>query len=599
MTKLRMIAAAALATAATVSLTAPAEAGGERLVPVRLLALNDFHGNLEAPSGSSGRMVDEAGNTVLAGGAAYAAGWMDKLSNENTLKVAQGDLIGASPLISAAYHDEPSLEFLNDIGVTVSAVGNHEFDEGYGELKRLITGGSHPVDGDSPAGRWDGTKFTYLGANVLLKDATELPNLPGYEPLAQIAQYAPGKLEKELRDYGIPALPPIAVREINGVKIGFIGAVTETTPTIVTSSGIKDLHFTNVVKSAEFGSRLLRLLNVKAQVLLVHEGDNVLTGKSPDACSVTTDPDGSTGNGTDIATQVDPEIDMILAGHSHQAYGCTVTDPAGQPRLYSQGGSFGRVISQVDFKVDRKTGQIDRSTETIDNQIVTREVPAEGTSARAAYNSVNSRINDFWKVKVAEIANRQIGTISQAIVRTAAPTGENALGDLIADSQRAAAAGEGGAQFALMNPGGVRTDLNFHDGGQVTYGDAFAVQPFSNLLQVVSLTGAQIDALLEQQWTPAKTTVLLPSKELNYTYSPAKAFGDKVSGITVGGVPLDPAATYRVAANNFLVGGGDGFSVFTQGTNLWSGPIDLDAFTAYLGANSPVSPPALNRITLG
>lgn len=574
-----------LGLAAVTTQGAQAKPNGQ--VPVRLLALNDFHGNLEPPTGSSGRMVDENGNTVSAGGAAYVAAWMKQLENENTLKVAQGDLIGASPLISAAYHDEPSLEFMNNLGITASAVGNHEFDEGYAELVRLVNGGSHPVDGDSPAGPWQGTKFPYLGANVLLENATKIPDVNGYDVLKQVP---PGQLKKLLADYGIPALPPIAVREINGVRIGFIGAVTETTPTIVTAAGIQGLQFKSVVDSAAFGSKLLDLIGVKAQVLLVHEGDNVLTGKSPDACSTTTDPDGSEGNGTTIAKNVDPEIDMILSGHSHQAYVCSVTDPAGNARLYSQGGSFGRVISQADFLVDRKSGDIIRSSETIDNHIVTRDVTPDPDTAAFV---------DTWKARVADVANKPVGNITADLTRAASPTGETALGDVIADAQLEATKTGGGAQLALMNPGGVRADLTYAPDGVVTYGEAFAVQPFSNLMQVVTLSGADLDALLEQQWTAARTAVLQPSASLHYTATLGNTFGNRVSNITIDGVPVNDATTYRVAANNFLVGGGDGFSVFKSGTGLWSGPIDLDAFTAYLTAHSPVSPPALNRITAG
>ncbi|MEO6509466.1 MAG: bifunctional UDP-sugar hydrolase/5'-nucleotidase [Nocardioides sp.] len=583
----RLLVATALAITGLAFATSTAEAKPNGLVPVRILALNDFHGNLEPPTGSSGRMIDENGATVDAGGAVYVAAWMKQMENANTLKVAQGDLIGASPLISAAYHDEPSLEFMNNLGITASAVGNHEFDEGYAELVRLINGGSHPVDGDSPAGEWQGTDFPYLGANVLLDNAKKIPDVDGYGVLKQVP---PGQLKKLLAQYGIPALPPIAVREINGVRIGFIGAVTETTPTIVTSSGIQGLTFGSVVKSAAFGSQLLDLIGVKAQILLVHEGDNVLTGKSPDACSTTTDPDGSTGNGTDIATQVDPEIDMVLSGHSHQAYICQVIDPAGQPRLYSQGGSFGRVISQADFMVDRKSGDIVRSTETIDNQIVLRTITPDPATVQFVQT---------WKDRVAAVSNRQVGNITADLTRSATPVGESTLGDVIADSQLAATRVGGGAQIALMNPGGIRTDLTYAPDGVVTYGEAFAVQPFSNLMQVVTLTGAQLDALLEQQWTAARTAVLQPSATLQYTATLGNAFGDRVSAITIDGVPVNPAGTYRVAANNFLVGSGDGFTVFKNGTDLWSGPIDLDAFTAYLTANSPVSPPALTRIQAG
>jgi 5'-nucleotidase len=556
-------------------------------VPVRLLALNDFHGNLEPPSGSSGRMVDENGATVEAGGAAYIAAWMRRMSDRNTLRVAQGDLIGATPLISAAYHDEPSVEFLGRLGVTASAVGNHEFDEGYDELKRIIKGGSHPVDGDSPAGRWKGAAFTYLGANVLLEDAKKVPDLPGNEILRQVPRK---RLEALLESHGIPAVPPIAVRKVNGQKIGFIGAVTETTPTIVTASGIQGLKFEGVVKSARFGSQLLKELGVEAQVLLVHEGDNVVAGRSPDACSTTADPDGSAGAGTEIATRVDPEIDLVLSGHSHQAYVCEVKDPEGNTRLYSQGGSFGRVISQVDLRIDKRSKDVIRSSVKIDNQVVTRDI---------APDAETERFVQTWKDRVAEVADRKVGEITGDLTRAATPTGESVLGNLIADAQLAATREEGGAQIALMNPGGVRADLPYAPDGVVTYGEAFAVQPFNNLMQVVTLTGAQLDALLEQQWTAERTAVLQPSATLTYTADLSAPFGERVSGIEIDGEPVTEGGTYRVAANNFLVGGGDGFTVFTEGADLWSGPIDLDAFVAYLGANSPVAPPETGRIRLG
>jgi 5'-nucleotidase len=585
---LRFLIAGLLAlTGLVVATTSTAQADPNGQVPVRLLALNDFHGNLEPPTGSSGRMVDENGTTVNAGGAVYVATWMKTLENANTLKVAQGDLIGASPLISAAYHDEPTLEFFNNLGITASAVGNHEFDEGYQELVRLINGGSHPVDGPSPAGPWQGTDFPYLGANVLLDGATKIPDVNGYEVLKQVP---PGQLKKLLVQYGIPALPPVAVREINGVRIGFIGAVTETTPSIVTAAGIKGLTFGSVVKSAAFGSALLDLMGVRAQVLLVHEGDNVLSGKSPDSCSTTTNPDGSAGAGTKIATQVDPEIDMVLSGHSHQAYVCTVTDPDGQRRLYSQGGSFGRVISQADFKVDRKSGDIIRSTETIDNHIVTRDVPPDPQTAAFVQT---------WKDRVAVVADKQVGSITADLNRSPNAMGETALGDVIADSQLEGTRAGGGAQIALMNPGGIRADLTYLPDGVVTYGEAFNVQPFSNLMQVVTLTGAQLDALLEQQWTAARTNTLQPSATLHYTATVTRPIGDRVSNITIDGTPVTDTGTYRVAANNFLIGGGDGFTEFRNGTNVWSGPLDLDAFTAYLTAHSPVSPPPLDRISAG
>ncbi|MFJ2030619.1 bifunctional metallophosphatase/5'-nucleotidase [Streptosporangium sp. NPDC087985] len=592
----RLAMAGALAGASLVLVMGPAEAGGPpakpvaKTVPVRILALNDFHGNLEPPTGSSGRMVDEHGDTVDAGGAAYIATHLKQLSDKNTLKVAQGDLIGASPLISAAYHDEPSVEFLGKVGVTASAVGNHEFDEGYAELKRIMNGGCHPVDGCTPAGKWKGASYSYLGANVLLKQPTAAAEKEAFAVLGEKT----GQVRKLLKDYGVPALPPVTIRWMNGVPIGFIGLVTQSTPNIVTSEGIKDLEFVDEVKAANVASKLLTLAGVKAQVVLVHEGDQVTPNQSPDACSA------QPGAGNRIATQVDAEIDMILTGHSHQAYLCTVTDPKGGKRLYSQGGSFGRVITKIDFQVDVKTGDVVRSSVVADNQVVTRTVTPDPEI---------SKFVQTWKDRVSTVADKPIGKITADITNSAAPSGESPLGNLIADGQLAATKTGGNAQVALMNPGGVRAPLTYasspaNEGdGVVTYGEAFTVQPFNNLMQVVTLTGAQLKTVLEQQFTGGPnnqpfTKILQPSSNLTYTYSNGAAWGSKVSNLKIDGVAVTDTQSIRVAANNFLVGGGDAFLAFTEGKDLWSGPLDIDAFVAYFAANPLIAPPATNRITV-
>ncbi|MEV6866940.1 bifunctional metallophosphatase/5'-nucleotidase [Streptosporangium subroseum] len=587
--------AGVLAGAGLVLLVGPADAGNKpvkpvKTVPVRLLSLNDFHGNLEPPTGSSGNMVDETGATVKAGGAAYAATHLKQMSDKNTLKVAQGDLIGASPLISAAFHDEPSVEFLGKVGVTVSSVGNHEFDEGYTELKRIMNGGCHPVDGCSPAGKWKGAQYSYLGANVLLKR----PNSSAEKAaLAALGGGHTGQLSKLLKGYGIPALPPVAIRWMNGVPIGFIGLVTQTTPTIVTSAGIKDLEFVDEVKAANVASKLLQIVGVKAQVVLVHEGDQVAAGQSPDACSA------QPGAGNRIATQVDAEIDMILSGHSHQAYLCKVTDPKGGTRLYSQGGSFGRVITKVDFQVDVKTRDVVRSSVVADNQVVTRTVtpdPAISTFVQT------------WKDHVSTVANKPLGKIT-ADINSAPSSEESSLGNLIADGQLAATKTGGNAQIALMNPGGVRAPLTYagspalEGDGVVTYGEAFTVQPFNNLMQAVTLTGAQLKTVLEQQFTggpnnQAFTKILQPSSNFTYTYSTSAPWGSKISNMKIDGVAVTDTQSIRVAANNFLVGGGDAFAAFQGGTDLWSGPLDIDAFAAYFAANPSIAPPVPNHITV-
>ncbi|TYK43682.1 bifunctional metallophosphatase/5'-nucleotidase [Actinomadura decatromicini] len=555
MTRRRTILACATAALTVAGLTAqPAAARPAPTASVRLLALNDFHGNLEPPTGSSGRAVDENGNTVDAGGAAYVAAHIKRLQNRDTLTVAQGDLIGASPLISAAYHDEPSVRFLGDIGVTASAVGNHEFDEGYKELLRIQNGGCHPVDGCTPDGKWRGAKYDYLAANVLKRNR--------------------------------PILKPWTIRRVNGVRVGFIGVVTKTTPTIVTAAGIKGLTFDDEVAAANRSARELKRRGVRAIVLLVHEGDQVKAGSRPDECGIVP------GAGSRIAKDADPEIDVVLSGHTHQQYICSVQDPAGRPRLFSSGSSFGRVITEVNLKVDRRTGDVVRSSLQGDNHVVTRDVPPD--PATQAFVKT-------WQDRVAAIANKPIGKITADLTRAQSPAGETALGDVIADAQLAGTKDLGG-QVALMNPGGVRTDLTFKASGSegdgvVTYGEAFAVQPFSNVMGVTSLTGAQLDALLEQQWTAAGEKILQPSANLRFTIDRARPVGDRVSAITVDGAPLDPAAVYKVAANNFLLGGGDGFSVFTEGKDQVLGPVDLDALVAYFQAQGTVSAPALNRIT--
>ena len=559
MTRRRTILACAAAGLTIVGLAAqPAAARPAPTASVRLLALNDFHGNLEPPSGSSGRAIDENGDTVLAGGAAYIAAHLKQLRNRDTLTVAQGDLIGASPLISAAYHDEPSVQFMGNIGVTASAVGNHEFDEGYQELLRIQNGGCHPIDGCSPEGEWRGAKFDYLAANVLKKS---------------------GHHER-------PILKPWTIRRINGVRVGFIGVVTKTTPSIVTAEGIKGLKFDDEVAAANRAARELKRRHVRAMVLLVHEGDQVQPGTRPDQCGIVP------GAGSRIAQEADPEIDMVLSGHTHQQYICSVKDPDGQPRLFSSGSSFGRVITEVDLKVNRRTGDIIRSSVKADNHVVTRDI---------APDPATEKFVQTWKDRVATIADKPIGKITADLTRTPSAAGETALGDVIADAQLAGTQ-DLGAQVALMNPGGVRTDLVYAASGSegdgvVTYGEAFSVQPFSNVMGVTSLTGAQLDALLEQQWTSAGEKILQPSANLHFTIDRSKPVGDRVSAITIGGAPVDPAAAYKVAANNFLLGGGDGFTVFTEGTGQVLGAIDLDTFVAYFNAQGTISPPPLTRIS--
>ena len=550
----------------TTSSAAPSSAkhpATPKTVDVRLISINDFHGNLEPPTGSSGRVTLSDGTTVDAGGAAYLAThvFQARAAATNSIVVAAGDLIGASPLASALFHDEPTIKFMNYLGLYASSAGNHEFDEGYKELLRIQLGGCHPVDGCQFEPTYRGTKFPFLGANVTFKN-------------------------------GLPALLPFTIKVSGGVPIGIIGAPLEGTPDIVTPEGIKDLRFGDEVTAINKTAKVLDRLGVKSQIVLLHQGDSVLLPSGPDDCRLVPG-----GLGTEIATHVSPMVDAIFSGHSHQGYNCVINDPAGNPRPVTQGSSFGRLMTVVDLKIDTKTRDVVRSATVAHNEIVTRNVtPDPGAQA----------IVTAAVTKAAPIGNRPVGTISADIVRTAAPSGESPLGNLIADAQLAASAD---AVVALMNPGGVRADLNYASSpagegdGVVTYAEAFTVQPFSNIMQTVSLTGAQLDAILEQQWIALSgggeaVRILQPSSSLTYDRSVSAPIGSRVSNIKINGVAVDPAASYRVTANNFLIGGGDSFSTFTVGTGLVGGPVDLDAFTAYLTAHPNIAPPATNRITV-
>ncbi|MCX2952327.1 bifunctional metallophosphatase/5'-nucleotidase [Lentzea sp. NEAU-D7] len=553
------------AAATVISATGPAQADvqslrGRGTVDVRLIGINDLHGNLEPPTGSSGRVILPDGTTVDAGGAAFNATHIKNLQKEvrNSVIVGQGDLIGGSPLVSALFHDEPTIEVLNEVGMDTTAAGNHEFDEGYKELLRIQRGGCHPVDGCQFRDEYKGAKFPILGANVTHAKS------------------------------GLPALPPFWVEIRDGMPIGFIGMPLKDVPILVDPNGIKDIKFGDEVKAANKYANLLDAIGVKSIVLLVHQGDQVTsTGGGPNACNVSPENPGSY-----IATNVSPKIDAVFSGHSHQHYNCVVKDPAGNPRPFIEGLAFGRELSVVDLKIDRRTRDVVRGETKAENKIVTRTVTPD---------PVIQSVIDLAKAKSGPIANRPIGSIGADIVRAASASGDSPLGNLIADSQLEATKANG-AVVALMNPGGVRADLTYapkgtEGAGVVTYDEAFTVQPFSNILQTVTLSGTQIKNALEQQFTATRKIILQPSAGFTYSWSASAPFGSKISDIKIAGVAVDPNAKYRVTINSFLQGGGDGFPEFTLGTEITGGGIDLDGFAAYLSTHPNQLPPATGRIT--
>ena len=560
-TKLTAAAAAALTCAGLAA--GPVAAAPSSTTDVRLITFNDFHGNLQPPAGSSGRVTLPDGTTVDAGGAAYLATHIKRLRGEvaNSVVLSAGDNVGASPLDSALFHDEPTMALLNEIGVKASTIGNHELDEGYKELLRMQLGGCHPTDGCQFRDSYPGAKFPILGGNVYF-------------------------------DNGVNAALPFTVTVSGGVPIGIIGVTLKDLPLVVTPEAVEGLEFGDEVEAINKSSRFLDLLGIKTQVVLVHQGDNT-EGGGPDDCRTVPGP------ATAIAQAASPSVDVVFTGHSHQQYNCTVTDPAGKPRTLIQGSSFGRLLSVVDLKIDKRTRDVVRASTKAHNEIVTRTVTPDPKVAALVEEA---------RTKAAPIANEQVGTITADLVRAAPASGESPLGDVIADAQLAATASND-AQIAITNPGGIRTDLTYagsaagEGDGVVTYGEAFAVQPFGNIMQTMTLTGAQLKTVLEQQWQPrpdgtVQVRILQISSTLHYSWSQSAPVGSKISGITVAGEPVTDDATYRVSVNNFLAAGGDGFAEFANGTDIAGGPVDLDAFTAYLTANPGIGPPAADRITV-
>ena len=530
----------------------------DEIVAVQLLAFNDFHGNLEPPSGSSGKITLPDNTAVDAGGAAYFATHLAALraENPNTLVVSAGDLIGASPLISGLFHDEPTIELMNKLGLDYNAVGNHEFDEGWQELLRMQKGGCHPIDGCQDGTPFPGAAFEFLAANVLVQEEPAISLLPSY-----------------------------AIRSVDGVKIGLIGMTLEGTPDIVNPLGLAGLTFVDEAARANALVPELKAQGVETIVVLLHEG-GLQTGTF-DQCV------GISGPIVAIAAALDPEIDVLITGHTHAAYNCVLGG-----RIVTSAASFGRLITDIDLEISAKSGDVVAASAA--NVIVTRELADPG---------VGSFVGDY-KALVAPLANKPIGTITATLERFPPPNGPgiSTMGLVAADAQLDATEDVmlGAAEIAFMNPGGVRADLvyaaapNEPKDGVVTYGEIFTVQPFGNSLVVMTLTGAQIKQLLEQQFQNGLERVLQPSAGFTYAWSKSAMFGKKVdpASMKLGGVVIDPAKSYRVTVNSFLAAGGDGFSVLVQGTDRIGGALDLDALEAYFAAHSPVSPPPLDRVAL-
>ncbi|MEO8320862.1 MAG: bifunctional metallophosphatase/5'-nucleotidase [Bradyrhizobium sp.] len=522
-------------------------------VELRILAINDFHGNLRPPPGGI-RIADPADNskkiTVDAGGAERMATLVNQLrdGHKNTIFIAAGDLIGASPFLSAMFHDEPTVESMSMMGLALSAVGNHEFDEGKDELLRMQNGGCHPVDTCLGPHPFKGATFQYLAASTIEKSS------------------------------GKTVFPAYEIREFDGIPVAFIGLTLKATPDIISPQSAAGLEFRDEVETVNALVPELKARGVEAIVVLIHQGGT--PSGDYNACP------GIAGPIVDIVKNFDKAVDVVVSGHTHQAYVCEIDG-----RLVTSGDKYGTLVTTIDLKLDPVTRDI--ISARADNNIVrvaTLEKDVGQTALLESYDKVAS-----------PIANRPAGAVTETLSRTPNNTGESSLGDVVADAQLAATAtmASGGAVIAFTNPGGVRTDIARKDNGAVTFADLFASQPFRNQLVTLTLTGQQIKDVLEQQWTdPKRPRILQVSKGFGYAWDNAKGSGERIIAerMSLNGQPIDPAARYRVTVNNFLAVGGDGFTALRDGTELQTGVYDSDALDTYFKVNSPVSPTAGGRI---
>lgn len=514
-------------------------------VQLRVLAFNDFHGQLEPTT------VTTSDGRVEAGGAAYLAAHLEveRAGAPHSVTVSAGDLVGGSPLLSATFHDEPTILAMNAMGLDLNGVGNHEFDEDIEELLRLEAGGCHPQFGCFGDAPFAGAAFEFLGANVV--DRAD----------------------------GAPLFTPYVVREFDGVPVAFIGLTLRDTPSTTTPIAAH-VEFVDEVQTVNELVPVLQAQGIEAIVVLLHQGGGQLGG--PSACL------GLGGPIVALAAAFDPAVDVVVSGHTHQAYVCDLDG-----KLVSSAGALGVFLTVIDLSLDRETGDV--IEQTAENVLVDHGLMPEPNVAALVASA---------QVATAPVANAVVGRIVSDLTRTEDAAGQSTLGAVVADAQLAATADE--SVVAFMNPGGLRADLTYPatgaeaEDGQVTFGEAFAVQPFNNLVVTMTLTGEQLHRLVEQQFV-GDTRPLLVSAGFEYTISLAGALGPAIAldSIRIDGAPIDPDATYRVTTNSYLATGGNGYTVFTEGLDVTPRLLDIDALTAYLDANSPVAPPALDRVHLG
>jgi len=527
---------------------------------IKLLGFNDFHGQL-----STGKLV--GGRPV--GGAAVLASYLhaaEAQAQDGSIIVHAGDFVGASPAASALLQDEPSISFLNMLANSacaqgkmsrgcnvVGTLGNHEFDEGLKEVKRLLNGGNY-ASGPFLEDPWKGSIVPYVNANVVRSKG------------------------------GQPILPPYVIKKIKDVNIGFIGAVLKGTPTIVTPTGVAGLTFKDEAASINQQVAKLKALGIHAIVVTIHQGQAQSPSNENPTNPAGTEP--TAGAIVDIVKQLDDEVDIVVSGHSHSFMNTLISNSNGKKMLVVQAFSASTAYDDIDVTIDPLTQDVVEKSARV---LTTWADQGPGLAPDTAVASLVAQA----EAKVAPLINQVIGTAAVDITTVENSAGESAMGNLIADAQRAST----GTEVAFMNPGGIRAGLV---AGPVTWGALFTIQPFGNTLVTMKLTGAQILTALEQQWLGQPFPRIMKASGITYSWDNAMPVGSRiVSGsVKINGVPLVTSQTYNVTVNNFMATGGDNFTVFKSGTNQTGGAVDLDALIAYVKTLSqPFSAAIEGRIT--
>jgi 5'-nucleotidase len=548
-------------------------------VPVQLVSITDFHGYLRPPSpADGGTIAGPDGKNQVVGGAAYLATHLKTIraGHPNSIMLADGDNFSGWPFEVDAHADEPTIEALNALGIEFSSVGNHELDVSKSFLvdhmtrgKCFGTPGADSCFTDSTGRRFHGADFEFQSANIVDAKGRTI-----------VARYT----IRWVRDHG------------RSYPVGFIGMTVPDTP-VGSTSYQPDLKALDPVESANRAAAELTRRGVKAIVLNMHDGGT-------DASATYDNCLNPSGPAIDLARKVTPQIDAIVTGHWHAAFNCSIPDPDGIPRPVVEAANHGRLISEINLQLDRRTGEVLRDRTTSTNHAVTRDVTPDPKL---------QKIVDYWAAAGDRKYAEPVATVTGDFTRTANAVGESTMADLAADVHLWTAQEAGQADLGLIaaKPGigstALRGDLVVANSnkpgdadGRVLLGESWEAYGYGNPVLTVSLTGAELDAVLEQQWQGGKFAPLALSKNVKYSFDASRPEGDRIdpNDIRINGASLDPAKTYRVAALAYTVIGADGYPALKA---AYRDPVrtdtDHETFAAYLRAHKTLTPAPLDRVT--